>query len=159
MCYPHRPALRLSPVAAQSLYASSHGDAYRWTTLSEELHPASLPTQDAFLGYRWSYSGSAIVRTCSRDWTMMKRTRAALATDKPRASCRTIGVRLPQNISVTSCPLSRGPAHNHPRISLCHEIGKFLANSDHDCDGGENRAVTGWPNPQLSSSEAGNGGV
>jgi hypothetical protein len=94
MCYPYRPALRLSPVAAQSLYASSHDDAYRWTTLSEELHPASLPTQDAFLGYRWSYSGSAIVRTCSRDWTMMKRTRTALATDEPHASCRTIGSRL-----------------------------------------------------------------
>jgi hypothetical protein len=109
MCYPYRPALRLSPVATRSLYASSHDDAYGWTRSPEELHPASLPTQDAFLGYRWSYSGSGIVRTCSRDWTMMKRTRTALVTGKPRALCLTIGVRLPQSLSVTSCPVFAGP--------------------------------------------------
>jgi hypothetical protein len=116
MCYPYRQTLRLSPVAAQSLYASSHDNAYRWTTLSEELHPASLPTQHAFLGYRWSYSGSAIVRTCSRDWTMMRRTRTALATREPHASCRTIGVRLPQSLSVTSCPAFAGAGANRHAI-------------------------------------------
>ena len=69
--------------------------SYNWTTLSERLHPASSPTKDAFLGYRWSHSGSSIVRTCSRDWTMMKRTCTALFNNEPHASCRTIGERLP----------------------------------------------------------------
>src|SRR5580692_6234692 len=108
MCYPYRPALRLGPVAAQSFYTSPRGGAYSWTTLSERLHPASSPTKDAFLGYRWPHSGSSIVRTCSRDWTMMKQTCTALFNNEPHASCRTIGVRLPQSLSVTSCPVFAG---------------------------------------------------
>lgn len=34
-------------------------------TLSEELHTPPLPVTHVFLGYRWSYSGSA---TISKDW-------------------------------------------------------------------------------------------
>lgn len=107
MCYPYRPALRLGPVAAQSFYTSPRGGAYSWTTLSERLHPASSPTKDAFLGYRWSHSGSSIVRTCSRDWTMMKRTCTALFNNEPHASCRTIDRRLSHTFKLYTVSGSR----------------------------------------------------
>ncbi|ABE29234.1 hypothetical protein Bxe_A3758 [Paraburkholderia xenovorans LB400] len=58
---------------------------------------------------------------------MMKRTCTALFNNEPHASCRTIGVRLPQSLSITSCPVIAGAGPKPNKVVLVACMRKLLA--------------------------------